>query len=183
LKVKYNADGSLEHYKARLVAKGYSQHPVLNFKKTFAPTVRYATIHTILAIAALKDLELCSMDISHAYLNGELEEDIFMQQPERFKVGRAEYVCKLRKLLYGLKQADRVHSCLVSYHHHLFLMMASPAFATCKLSPPVFSLPNKKLKLTPPSPSNPGTNHPPPFGVEKANAPSVFDVLNIFCSQ
>jgi hypothetical protein len=75
------------------------------------------------------------------------------------------------------------HSFLVSYHHHLFLTMASPASASCKLSPPVFSLPNKKLKLTPPSPPNPGANCPPPVGVEEADSSSIFDVLNIFRRQ
>jgi hypothetical protein len=58
--------------------------------------------------------------------------------------------------------------------------MASPASATRKLSPPVFSLPNKKLKLTPPSPPNPEADRPPPLGVEEANSPSVFEILNIF---
>jgi hypothetical protein len=58
--------------------------------------------------------------------------------------------------------------------------MASPASATRKLSPPVFTLPNKKLKLTPPFPPNPGANHPPPSGVEEADSPSVFNILNIF---
>ena len=58
--------------------------------------------------------------------------------------------------------------------------MASPASASCKLSPPIFSLSNKKLKLTPPSPPNPGADRPPPTGVEEADTPSIFDILNIF---
>jgi hypothetical protein len=83
------------------------------------------------------------------------------------------------------KVGDKInsHSFLVSYHHHLPLMMASPASATHKLSPPVFSLPNKKLKLTPPSPPIPKADRLPPFGVEEADSPSVFNVLNIFRRQ
>ena len=108
MKVKHNTDGSLDHYKARLVARGYSQCPGLDFKETFAPTVCYSTIHIVLALAALNDLELCSVDISHAYLNGTLEEEIYMMQLEGFEVGGPDHVCKLVKLLYGLKQAGRV---------------------------------------------------------------------------
>ena len=108
LKVKCNANGSLDCYKGWVITKGYSQHPGFDFKETFALTVRYSTIHTTLAIAALEDLELRSVDISHAYLNGTLEEEIYMQQPEGFEVGGPDYVCRLKKLLYGLKQAGRV---------------------------------------------------------------------------
>jgi hypothetical protein len=108
LKVKYNADGSLDSYKARLVAKGYSQRPGFDFKETFAPTVCYSTVRIILALAALKGLELRSVDISHAYLNGTLEEEIYMKQPEGFEVGGPDHVCKLITSLYGLKQAGRV---------------------------------------------------------------------------
>src|SRR6266702_3104608 len=119
MKVKHNADGSLDRYKSRLVAKGYSQRPGFDFKETFAPTVRYSTIHIVLTLAALEDLELRSVDISHAYLNGTLEEEIYMQQPEGFEVGGPDHVCRLRKSLYGLKQAGRVwnktlHSVLCS---------------------------------------------------------------------
>ena len=97
MKVKFNADSSLDCYKARMVAKGYSQHPGFNFKERFAPTVRYSTIWINLAIATLEDLELCSVDIFHAYLNGNLEEKIYMQQSEGFEIGGLEFVCKLKK--------------------------------------------------------------------------------------
>jgi reverse transcriptase-like protein len=91
----------------------------LDYKETFTPTVHYSAIPTILAISAVVDLDLCHVDISYAYLNGTLEEEIYMQQPEGFEMGGPDYVCRLRKLLYGLKQAGRVwnktlHSVLTS---------------------------------------------------------------------
>jgi hypothetical protein len=90
---------------------------------------------------------------------------------------RPQQIWRLRLLQL---QQQRLHSFLVSYHHHLFLMMASPAPATRKLSPPVFSLPNKKLKLTPPSPPILDADCPPSSGVEEVDVPSIFKVLNIF---
>ncbi len=96
-----------------------SQCPGFDFKETFAPTVCYSTICIVLALVALEDLKLYSVDIFHAYLNGTLEEDIYMLQPKGFEVGRPDHVYRLRKLLYGLKQAGRVwnktfHSVLCS---------------------------------------------------------------------
>jgi hypothetical protein len=110
-KVKRNADGSVERFKARLVAKGYSQRPGFDFTETFTPTVRYSAVRTILAIAALEDMHIHSLDISNAYLNGVLEEEVYMQLPEGFEaIGRPGDVLLLKKATYGLKQAGRVWS-------------------------------------------------------------------------
>jgi len=86
-KVKRNADGSVERYKGRLVAKGYNQRPGFDHLEIFAPTVRMPTIRVVLAMAAIQDLHLRSIDISHAYLNGEMDCDVYMEQPEGFAVG------------------------------------------------------------------------------------------------
>ena len=106
-RVKRKADGSVERYKARLVAKGYSQRPGFDFFETFAPTFRSASLRLILALCTKHKLHMRSVDISHAFLNGELEETVYMRQPEGFEQGGADYVCKLNKALYGLKQAAR----------------------------------------------------------------------------
>jgi len=118
-RLKRNADGSIERYKARLVAKGYSQRPGFDYTEVFSPTFRYAAIRTIIALAALNDLHLHSVDISHAFLNGDLEETIYMRQAEGFHTGSPNTVCLLIKSLYGLKQASRqwnkkLHDALVS---------------------------------------------------------------------
>ena len=105
--LKCNADGSIEQYKARLVAKEYSQRPGFDYTEVFAPTFRYAAICTIIALAAVNDLHLCSVDISHAFLNGDLKETIYMRQAEGFHIGSSNQVYHLWKSLYGLKQAAR----------------------------------------------------------------------------
>ena len=90
---KFLSDGALEQYKARLVAKGYSQRPGYDYLETFAPTVRMASIRVVLALSALEDLDLRSVDISHAYINGDLEEEIYMDQPEGFHFGNPATFC------------------------------------------------------------------------------------------
>ncbi|KAG8486777.1 hypothetical protein CXB51_020123 [Gossypium anomalum] len=95
-------------YKARLVAKGYGQVPGVDFTDVFSPVVKHSSIRALLGIVAMHDLELEQLDVKTAFLHGELEEDIYMQQPEGFTVSEKEdYVCLLKKSLYGLKQSPR----------------------------------------------------------------------------
>ncbi|KAG8496414.1 hypothetical protein CXB51_007522 [Gossypium anomalum] len=95
-------------YKARLVAKGYSQVPGVDFTDVFSPVVKHSLIRALLGIVAMHDLELEQLDVKTTFLHGELEEDIYMQQPEGFTVSEKEdYVCLLKKSLYGLKQSPR----------------------------------------------------------------------------
>ena len=100
----------MECFKARLVAKGYSQRPGFDFTETFAPTVRYSAVRTIPALAGLEDMEIHSLDISNAYLNGVLEEEVCMQLPEGFEEIGKPGDALLKKATYGLKQAGRVWS-------------------------------------------------------------------------
>jgi hypothetical protein len=104
-KVKRNANSSIKCYKACLVAQGFSQRPGIDFDKMFAPTAKWAALHTIFALAALEDWELESIDISNAYLNGELRNvEVYMHQPEGFDNRNGTWVAQLLKGLYSLKQ-------------------------------------------------------------------------------
>jgi len=107
-KQKTGADGTVNTYKARLVAQGYSQEFGIDYDETFSPVVRFESVRSILALAVEKDLEIHQMDVSSAFLNGELEETIYMKQPEGFVIPEKEHlVCKLNKSIYGLKQSPR----------------------------------------------------------------------------
>jgi len=105
-RTKVKSDGSLDRYKARLVARGFSQRSGIDYSDTFAPVVRYESVRTVLALAAVKDFEIKQFDVKTAFLYGDLEEEIFMDQPEGFDDGSSQ-VCLLKKVLYGLKQAPR----------------------------------------------------------------------------
>ena len=85
LKIQRNSDGSIKRYKARVIAKGYTQREGIDYEETFSPVVRFASLRAILAIVAKLDLELVQIDIKSAFLHGELDEEIFMDQPEGFK--------------------------------------------------------------------------------------------------
>ncbi|KAD4888558.1 hypothetical protein E3N88_20631 [Mikania micrantha] len=107
-KTKVGPDGEVSRYKARLVAKGYSQVEGIDYTETFAPVARFETIRVVIAIAAHRGWKLHQLDVKTAFLNGELTEEIYVQQPEGFVIkGNEDKVYKLRKALYGLKQAPR----------------------------------------------------------------------------
>ncbi|CAI7763699.1 unnamed protein product [Closterium sp. NIES-54] len=101
-KIKSDADGKIERYKSRLVAKGYQQKEKVDYKELFAPVVKLTTLRTLLAGAAIKGWVVKQMDVTTAFLNGVLEEEIFMAQPEGFDDGSGR-VLKLKRALYGLK--------------------------------------------------------------------------------
>ena len=101
-------DGSIEKYKARLVAKGFPQKQNVDYFDTFAPVTRISYIRIFIALASIHKLFIHQMDVKITFLNGDLEEEIYMLQPEGcITLGKENKVWKLRKSLYGLKQATK----------------------------------------------------------------------------
>lgn len=105
-KLKQHPDGSIDRYKARLVVRGFTQEYGVDYQETFSPVVKFTSIRAILALAAARRMKLRQFDVKTAFLNGVLQEDVFMSQPTGYDDGSGR-VCKLNKSLYGLKQASR----------------------------------------------------------------------------
>ncbi|GJU37351.1 retrotransposon protein, putative, ty1-copia subclass [Tanacetum coccineum] len=107
-KKKTGMDGAVHTYKARLVAKGYTQTPRIDYEETFSPVADIRAIRILIAIAAFYDYKIWQIDVKTAFLNGYLSEEVYMEQPEGFVNPKyPNRVCKLKRSIYGLKQASR----------------------------------------------------------------------------
>lgn len=106
-RLKSEVDGS-ECYKVRLVVKGYAQIAGIDFSEIFSPVAKHSSIRIVLSLVACMDLEFEQLDIKPAFLHGDLDEDIYMEQPEGYvDQQHANHVFKLKRSLYGLKQVPR----------------------------------------------------------------------------
>lgn len=122
-----------EKYKARLVAKGFSQKEGIDYNEIFSPVVKHTSIRLLLSIVASQDMELEQLDVKTAFLHGDLEEVIFMQQPEGFKEpGKEDLVCRLQKSLYGLKQSPR------QWYKRFDVFMTTHGYSRCEYDPCVY---------------------------------------------
>ena len=117
-KLKRDPDGNIERYKARLVAKGFTQREGIDFADTFSPVVRHSTMRMLFSLAAKFDLDIVHLDVTTAFLNGDLKEDLFIKPPEGMNLPTNK-VFKLKKAIYGLKQSarswnDKAHTTLIN---------------------------------------------------------------------
>ena len=103
-KNKLNENGEVIRNKARLVCKGYAQEEGIDFEETFAPVARLEAIRMFLALSSFQKFKVFQMDVKSSFLNGDLEEEVYIEQPDGFILGNdPKLVCRLKKALYGLK--------------------------------------------------------------------------------
>lgn len=107
-RLKKKSDGTIDRCKARLVARGFSQSYGLDYEETFSPVAKMVTVRTIFSLAAYRNWKLWQLDVKNAFLYGELDREVLMEQPQGFISEHfPNYVYRLKKALYGLKQAPR----------------------------------------------------------------------------
>jgi len=140
-KLKKDPNGNVIKHKARLVAKGYAQVQGVDFEEVFAPVARIETVRVLLALAAQGGWEVHHMDVKPAFLNGDISEVVYVKQPPGFIVGSGDKVLKLRKALYGLRQAPR------AWNFKLDRELIALGFVRSKLEHVVYRRSNKESFL------------------------------------
>jgi hypothetical protein len=132
-RTKYASNGSVERHKARLVAKGFSQVEGIDYNETFAPVPKMNSIHLVLALAASHKWQVHQMNVKSAFLHGDLQEEIYMEQPPGYVQNDSSLVCRLKKSLYGLKQAPR------AWYTKMDSFLIDTGFSRCHSDPNVYT--------------------------------------------
>jgi len=131
---KFNENGRVEKYKARLVAKGYSQRYGIDYTEVFALVVRLDTVRLLLALVAQSAYNVFQLDVKSAFLHGDLQEAVYVQQPAGFiQKCRETQVYRLQKALYGLKQAPR------AWYHKIETYFDKEQFNRCSSEHTLFT--------------------------------------------
>jgi hypothetical protein len=132
-RTKYVSDGSVERHKAQLVAKGFSQVEGIDYNETFAPVAKMNSIRLVLALAGSHKWEVHQMDVKSAFLHGDLQKEIYMEQPPGYVQNDSSLVFRLKKSLYGLKQAPR------AWYAKMDSFLIATGFSRCHSNPNVYS--------------------------------------------
>nr|CAN83808.1 hypothetical protein VITISV_026963 [Vitis vinifera] len=141
--VKHNPDGSINRFKARLVAKGFTQSYGIDYEETFAPVAKLNSIRVLLSVAVNLDWNLHQLDVKNAFLNRELEEEVYMKIPPSMEtLENSGKVCKLRKSLYGLKQSPR------AWFDRLTRVVKKHGFIQCQADHTLFMKHSKEGEMT-----------------------------------
>ena len=126
-KIKHVADDSIEKYKEKFVAPGFSQKQGIDYEETFALVARQTSIRSVLSLAAVMKWKIHQMDVKTAFLNGAVEEEVYVEQPLSFEThDKDSYGCRLKKTLYGLKQVPR------TWYYRIDIFLSNLGFTKSK---------------------------------------------------